>query len=276
MLPESVQRVTNSYLSAVDDALPGVIEGLYLVGSTALDDFQPGVSDVDFIAVTSAPIDIEAELALSSVHARVGADPDLPALQGPYVTFDDLRASPARAAEGPFHHDGSLETGRQGRSPVEWVTLARHGICLRGPQPSALDIATDLDELADWTLNNLDRYWAVWANRSRGATPTAMAMLTDWGVAWGVLGVSRLHYTLATGEITSKTGAGYHAREAFGFRWTKIVNEALRCRAHPPGPPESMEAAMERRAEATDFMDFAIEAARSKRRAPVPNPDQDD
>jgi hypothetical protein len=263
VLPAAVQEVTDRYLAAVDAALPGAVSGLYLIGSIALDDFHPGVSDIDFVAVTAAPVDFDTEEALAAVHAQVGADGGQPAMEGPYVTFDQLQASPTLAAAGPFFHDGSLESGRQGRTPIEWVTLARHGMALRGPDPGALNIATDAGELADWTLNNLDRYWADWVARSRGATPTAMAMLTDWGVAWGVLGVSRLHYTLATGQITSKTGAGNYALFAFPPRWHGIVRQALRCRAHPPGPPASMEAAMQRRDEATEFMDFVIEAARA-------------
>ncbi len=261
-LPDPVDQVVGQYLESVDALLPGVVEGLYLVGSTALDDFQPGVSDVDFMAVTSAPLDEGAVDALASVHATIGADDGLPALEGPYVTFDELRARPAEAGEGVFHH-GVLDTGRAGRSPIEWVTLARHGIAVRGPGPDSLDISTDPDELTAWTRDNLDIYWAPWVARSRGATPTAMAMLSDWGVAWGVLGVSRTHYTLSTGAITSKSGAGRYALDVFPSCWHGVVHEAMRCRPRPLGPPGSLEAAMDRRDEVIAFMEFAIDAARS-------------
>jgi hypothetical protein len=42
--------------------------------------------------------------------------------------------------------------------------------------------------------------------------------------------VSRLHHLLATGELTSKTGAGRYAVEAFGERWRLVVAEALSVR----------------------------------------------
>jgi hypothetical protein len=81
-----------------------------------------------------------------------------------------------------------------------------------------------------------------------------------------VLGVSRVHYTLATGEITSKTGGDHHALAAFPTRWHPIVTEALRCRPHPLGPPESLDDARLRREEAVAFMGHAIGAARKKGR----------
>ena len=51
-----------------------------------------------------------------------------------------------------------------------------------------------------------------------------------WAVVWGVLGVSRLHCTLATGGIVSKYAAGLYARETFPTRWHRIVYESLRIR----------------------------------------------
>jgi hypothetical protein len=45
-----------------------------------------------------------------------------------------------------------------------------------------------------------------------------------------VLGVSRLHYTLATGDISSKADAGRYALHAFPDKWHRIVNESRRIR----------------------------------------------
>jgi hypothetical protein len=45
-----------------------------------------------------------------------------------------------------------------------------------------------------------------------------------------VLGVSRLHATLTTGEITSKYGAGLYAMRRFPVHWHRVLVEALRIR----------------------------------------------
>ncbi|WP_030576518.1 hypothetical protein [Streptomyces anulatus] len=45
ILDPSVYVVVQTYVHAVDTALPGLVQGLYLVGSVALHDFHPGASD---------------------------------------------------------------------------------------------------------------------------------------------------------------------------------------------------------------------------------------
>ncbi len=49
--PGVVDELVGRYLRQVDLAVPGAIEGFYVVGSTALGAFRPGRSDVDFVAV---------------------------------------------------------------------------------------------------------------------------------------------------------------------------------------------------------------------------------
>jgi hypothetical protein len=49
--------------------------------------------------------------------------------------------------------------------------------------------------------------------------------------------VSRLHYTLATGDICSKEGAARYALATFPEWWHRVVNEVLRIRrANQAGP----------------------------------------
>lgn len=261
-LPAEVDRVVTRYLALVDAAVPGVVEGLYLVGSVALGDFHPRASDVDFIAASSAPVNEVCRQALASVHADLAAEASRPAFDGIYVTFDELTRSPANTA-GPVHHDGQLTVGPGGRSPVEWATLAWHGIPVRGPDPAQLSVQADAAELTAWTLENLDRYWKRWITQSKDpATRPAMAMLTDWGVAWGVLGVSRQHYTVATGQITSKTGAGRYALGRFPARWHGVIEEALHCRPEPVLAPAPGRAPWQRRTQAVAFMEAAAEDCR--------------
>jgi hypothetical protein len=94
-----------------------------------------------------------------------------------------------------------------------------------------IDIWSDPAALMTWTNNNLDAYWrrmlapGSWLTRRGG-----VAGLTAYACDWCVLGVSRLHYTLATGNITSKDGAGVHAQAAFAAQWQPVIAESLRIR----------------------------------------------
>lgn len=42
--------------------------------------------------------------------------------------------------------------------------------------------------------------------------------------------MTRLHYTLATGDITSKTGAARYGLRTFPTRWHRVLEESIRLR----------------------------------------------
>ncbi|MFD0471606.1 aminoglycoside adenylyltransferase domain-containing protein [Nonomuraea thailandensis] len=73
----------------------------------------------------------------------------------------------------------------------------------------------------------------------RPFTPWGLICLGGYGTVWVVTGVARLHYTLATGEITSKSKAARHARETFPERWHRVVDEALRLREEDTALPSA-------------------------------------
>jgi Nucleotidyltransferase domain len=68
-----VRKVVDTYLAIVGSEVPNLVEGLYLVGSVALDDFRPSVSDIDFVGVTQRPLSAADTTALERVHAALAA-----------------------------------------------------------------------------------------------------------------------------------------------------------------------------------------------------------
>lgn len=236
---QTVTDMIASYLALADAEAPGLIEGLYLEGSAALGDFQPQASDIDFVAVTAEPPDSAALGALQRVHDRLRDQHRRPFLDGVYLTWSDLAAGPTAAAGRPASHEGRFNPqARADRfSPITWHTIARHGVTLRGPEPADTDIWTDPAGLAAWCNTNLDQYWACGLARAgRLLSKPGIGLLTGYGTVWTVTGISRLHYTIATGEITSKSGASQHALHTFDDRWQPLINEALRLRRNDPQP----------------------------------------
>jgi len=221
-----VQDVAGAYLDFADAEAPGLVQGLYLTGSAVLDDFRPNTSDIDFVAVTAGPRNVADIAALGKVHVRLRNRFPRPLLDGFYVTWDELKREP--------------DAGKSGNcNVVTWHMLVHHAIALRGPQPADLDIWTDPHALARWTLNNLDSYWRPLLDRaSRFLSPRSWIALTSYGAVWIVLGVSRLHYTLATGGIVSKEGAGIHALDTFPEEWHRVVSECLRIRRADQARPD--------------------------------------
>jgi hypothetical protein len=220
-----VTAVTDTFLSLMDEAAPGLVEGLYLHGSIGFDEWYAGRSDIDYVALLARPAPLDL---LRDVHARVAETFRRPAFDGFFCSWADLAAAPA-ALELPCTQDGLFyDEDRLDIHPVTWHELAFHGVCLRGPALSEVKIWTDPQVLRQYTHDNLAGYWSDQVEVLRKFPGEAGKPDI---VTWFVLGTSRLHHLLATDELTSKTGAGFYAERAFDPRWHELIGEALSFRA---------------------------------------------
>lgn len=213
LLPPAAEALAAGRLAAVDAAAPGLVTAWWVTGSAVSGDWWPAVSDVDVVAATSRAPTAADLAALAAVHVPG----DRPHLDCVYVPAEVLAAAPP-SAEQPAPHvvDGVFDTGPAGYcTPVAWLELRLRGVPLRGPEPAAAVAAPDPGALRDWLLGNLRGYWtAEAAGRERilSARP-ADRPAAAVGVTWMVLGAARLHATLVTGDVLSKTATGeYVAR----------------------------------------------------------------
>jgi len=258
-LPDEATQVTEMFLGLIDDASPGLVQGLYLRGSLAFGEYFPGRSDLDFTAVLAARPDAAALDALAAAHAAVHDAYQIPHFDGFHLLRADLARPPDECPDLPCMFEGSFHpAGRFDVNAVAWHELARRGVAVRGPELTAESVWTDDAALRAFTHGNLSSYWARVADFAveypeEAAKPEA--------VAWGVLGISRLHHLLATGTMTSKSGAGRHALTAFDPVWHPIVREALRAREDPDRPSEFDADPARRGRENAAFVRMALEAS---------------
>jgi hypothetical protein len=257
-IPQDVASVTDAFLSSADKRAPGLIEGLYLHGSLAFGEYFPGASDVDFVAVLSARPDDAQVAGLAAAHWDVQAAFTRPRFDGVHLVDADLRKPPDACPDVPCIMEGSFQpAGRFSVNPVTWHELAWHGITVHGPMLADGRVWTDRAALRSFTYANLTSYWAPVAAQLRAAPPEA---ITPDSVAWCVLGVSRLHYLLTTGSMTSKSGAGRYGLAAFGPRWKPILAEALRAREQPGQVSEYADDPVARGRDTAAFATMAVEA----------------
>lgn len=237
-LPEDVEVAVGAFLVDVDRSLPGLVEALHATGSVALDDYQPPISDVDLVAVCRHSPTPEEMTALAEVHRP--ARPNVDVL---YATRDDLRRDPSAlslsgSVDGVFRTEGAFEA-----NPVVWRVMSTRALPIRGDALRAQDVWFDADVLRRWNLANLDTYWSEWVQWARTKDGTESRVRSEYGLQWLVLGVPRLHHTIATLEITSKTGAGRYALDVAPAQWQPVLEAALALRAEKDSPlPASADA----------------------------------
>ncbi|RYD88580.1 MAG: DUF4111 domain-containing protein, partial [Sphingomonadales bacterium] len=116
----------------------------------------------------------------------------------------------------------------------------------------------DPARLRAWVRQNVEDYWADWVARAQRPWG-GLGLLRGGTVAWGVLGIGRMLYTLRTGEVTSKSGAGQWMPGVVEPQWREIVEEALRIRRTGRGGMGSLR----RRRDALGFMTMVLELIRA-------------
>jgi hypothetical protein len=223
-LPQLVQQVLNEYLALAHAAVPGLLDGVYLHGSLALDAYNPGLSDIDFIGVTArrcTAADIER---LRTLHQTLAQAYPRAQLEGCYLIAEDLGRFEESIPPQPHIHDGVFHpAGYHDINAVTWWVLKHRGIAICGPPPDQLDIEIDWERLLADMHHNLNTYWASFTR-----SPRRMAwLLNDYGIQWAVLGVLRQFYTLRERSITSKIGAGQYGLAHTPPQWHRLIQEAI-------------------------------------------------
>jgi hypothetical protein len=214
-----------SYLEAVDSAAPELVGDVYLTGSVVLGDFRPGISDVDLVAVWATfPDEVQLEV-LTELHR-----PSSPQVDVVYLAREDLRSdprqlSPAHSLQGVFHRDGAFAA-----NPVTWRELQTRSLAVRGPSLEAGSVWFDAGALRRWNIDNLEQYWRRQVDAWQQVDPTEEQVRHEYGLQWLVLGVPRLHYTVATLQVTSKTKAGHYALGVVERRWHPVIHTAIALR----------------------------------------------
>jgi len=258
-LPADVAAVTAEFLGTIDELAPGLVDGLYLRGSLGYGEYFPGQSDVDFTAVLSERPDDAATGALAAAHAAVHAKYPMPHFSGFHLIAADLARPPQDCPPVPVMFEGTFTRAAReyDMNPVSWHELASRAVVVRGAALSETQVWTDDAALRAFSHANLGSYWAQWAARLAEYPVEAEQ---PWVAGWCVLGVSRLHHLLATGSMTSKSGAGRYALTAFEPRWRPIVTEALRVRERPEQPSAYLGRPDERGRDVAAFTAMVVES----------------
>lgn len=235
MFPTPYRDVNLVLLTLLENAqavLGDYFTGMYLYGSLASGEFDPGRSDIDFLVVTSQELPGKLISDLEAMHVRIG-DSGLEwavKLEGSYIPRDAMpRYSPAGPA-CPMINEGKFEVARHG---IDWV-INRHilytsGVVIAGPPLRTMLSPVRPDELSEAALSLLRDRWTPWLHNSD-------FFVRDGYQPFVVLTVCRALYTLEHGAVASKQCSAEWIRAKSDRKWTEFINRAIAWHyGDPPG-----------------------------------------
>lgn len=230
-----IRALLDQLQSRIHAILGEKLVGLYLVGSLVVGDFEPAVSDIDLIALTTTELSPPEAAALEAMHAGVAAqyprwDDRIEVI---YVARDNINLrKPAHpiaviSPGEPFH----VFEARGSDWLINWYVLYENGVALYGDDPRMVVTPVALDEL----LPSLKRQLAEF---EQWVTPD----LHRGGQAYAILTMCRALYTFRQrGFVSKPQAAGWAAVELPD--WSSLILRALEWRLVPRDdvryPPEA-------------------------------------
>jgi streptomycin 3"-adenylyltransferase len=213
-----------AHLARLDDAVPGLVVSLHVIGSAMLDDYHPGRSDLDLVAEVAHPPSDAEFAAIAGAHQGDGLR-----VETVYVTVGGL-AGVGEIQPSPWVRDGEAHRdGSHDLHAVARLQLASYSATLRGDRPA---LPKDVEAAKDYCRGNLISYWLPEVDRGESVLATR-APDAPCAAEWLGLGPARLWHTIRSSEIVSKRRAGELAIE----HWPDLaepLNDILAARAGRP------------------------------------------
>lgn len=252
-IPEPIRPPIQDYISLVNQQIPGLMKAFYVEGSIALGGFNEHFSDIDFVALVNRQLTPAEFVTLRKIHKVIGKSYPRWKMSGSYLQSDELGCCNNKVEAIPCYEGRLRLQGHFDWNSVAGWILMNHGIAIIGPEPQALPVTIDWDQVIKRMRENLNSYWAGWTRR-----PDAIgAMLFDRGIQWAVPGVLRQFYSFRENTITTKTKAAEYALTCVPTRWHRLIREAINIREGKKASAYQLR--IVRAIEAVRFLKFIIQ-----------------
>lgn len=219
-MKNAIDAMVNEIVRIMD----GDVYGIWLYGSVVMDDFRPGWSDIDFVALTRGEIsETRAEQLLTLRQQLLEKEPGNPY----YRSFEGVIANLDEYREGKFRRlvywgtSGQRVTDRYEPDTFSAFELAKYGKPVYGGKP--------------WILPAPGREELIRAVRAHYESIRKYAAQTNeslYSCGW-LLDIARCIYTLRTGDVVSKTQAGIRALEEHLFPDEASLRKTVEIRQDP-------------------------------------------
>jgi len=214
-----IDELLRELLCQIRRVLDGNFVGLYLYGSLVAGDFDPEISDLDLLAVTSSDIDGQEFEQLRRMHdALVVENPEWEnRIEVQYIAANALRTFKTQEGQMAAISPGEpLNVKSAGKKwLINWYSVREQGRVLFGPDPQTIIPSISKAEFLQ-VVREQARYWVEWTNQSRDQRGQSYAILT----------MCRAWYALQWGKQPSKIQAALWVRRHFP-QWSRLIQNAL-------------------------------------------------
>lgn len=251
-----IKTIIDEFVDRVERSLPGFLQDFYIYGSLSLDAFQNGFSDIDFIALINQHPTVDELQKLKDIHKHMQRKFSNTILDGYYLVKEEMTAENQRVIPSHYFSEGKFNGKRSfSKDSIDAFQLKKYGIIIKGQR---VDYSMDFDIVLKNQKDNINTYWQNWLDSCRRFPSINYlgSFVSIRSIEWGVLGVTRLFFTILEKDITSKVGAGVYALGTVPEKWHKIIQEAIRWRK---GEKKSLyRSVRKRRADALAYMEYVI------------------
>ncbi|MFE9423095.1 nucleotidyltransferase domain-containing protein [Kitasatospora sp. NPDC006697] len=192
----ATEQVLERFGAELAGAVPLV--ALWVHGSLALGDYQPGRSDLDVLAVLERAPDAGELAALTALHQRLERGSAVAErLHCSYLVAGELAGAIAGECQLTWAHRELME---RPVTLVTWRELELGGRCLLGPPPGELTPPVDQAALRAFIRRDLAEFWLP-------ATGGWLRWRRDVWVDLGLFTLARATATLRDGSLLTKSQA---------------------------------------------------------------------
>ncbi len=214
-----VNSLLSELLTSLKDILGEKLTGLYLEGSLVLGDFEPGISDIDLIAVLSSEVNNQEFEELHKMHnAFVIKHKEWnDRIEVCYLTADAINTTKTKVSNivnispgEPFH-----KTKTRKEWLINWYLLQEKGKTLYGPPPSAFINPISNEEFVQ-SVKDHAISWKDWVKEMRN----------PYAQSYAILAMCRALYAFKNSDQVSKKQAAMWVMKKLP-QWTKLIQNAL-------------------------------------------------
>lgn len=139
-IPEKANEVLKEHLDLLESKLPNLLEAYYIYGSIALDAFNYGLSDIDFIVIikrTATETDITI---LKEIHIDIKKRFPKTDLMGLYLIKNDLQSQHKNKKTCLSFIDGVYKGFEKfDKNSIDAYQLKKYGITIKGQSIGEFD-----------------------------------------------------------------------------------------------------------------------------------------